>query len=158
VLRLLSIFESNREYFDTAISNKDSEVEKKDKVALYFHYAFYDRSRWYAVPFIAFMIVLAMDSCGVWMIGLPFQAYGLALDAGGALIIARGLYRGVNGILNDTPKKTAGMVFGSALWFEPGPLSATIRSTVDGIYGAFFLSLGFTIQFLAVADIILVQC
>lgn len=83
LFRLLSTLESNREYFETTIDGDDSRVGKERKLALYFHYGFYDRSRWYVVPFVAFMIVLAMDSCGIWMIDLPLQAYGLALDAGG---------------------------------------------------------------------------
>lgn len=158
VLKMMSTFESNREYFDTPISDDDSDAEEKDKVRIYFHYAFYDRSRWYAVPFIGVVIALTLDTCGILMTGLPLQAYGLALDAVGALIIASGLFRGVNGILIDTPEQKVGMINGGYSWFEPGPLSSTVRSTVDGIYGAVFLFLGFTLQFLAVANIILIHC
>lgn len=40
------------------------------------------------------------------------------------------------------------------LAYRPAPLSSTVRSTVDGVYGTVYLFTGFSIQFVAVANIV----
>lgn len=150
VLWLLNRIESNKSYFNMAIKEGG---ENRNKVRKYFHAAFYDRSRWYLSIGIITVILFSVDEClvvpvlpplvdcGILPFGLPLQSYGLMLDAIGAVIIAMGLFRGIKGLQRDTPSRYAGgaILRGPVLEMQPGPLSSTVRSTVDGFYGTLFL-------------------
>jgi hypothetical protein len=165
VLWLLNKIESDKEYFDVAI---ESGEQNRKEVRKYFHAAFYDRSRWYLPTFMTVIILLSVEvfmtvSSGSSLLGygiisysFPLQSYGLLLDAAGAIIIALGLFRGIKGIQRDTYSQYAsGATYGTPrLEIQPAPLSSTVRSTVDGFYGTLFLSIGFTIQFIAVSNIV----
>lgn len=165
VLWILNRVQSNKNYFDVAI--KEGE-ESRNMVRKYFHAAFYDRSRWYLPILFAILVLLSVDACVVVPIlpalfnceilpfSLPLQSYGLMLDATGAVIIALGLFRGIKGLQTDTPSQYAGGATygGTVLEMKPGPISSTVRSTVDGFYGTLFLVLGFLIQIVTISNIL----
>lgn len=152
VISFLRLFESNKEYFDVGLQQSDG--DKNDKIELFFHAAFADRSKWYFPPFFLIITVLGLDLCGVITVTTNSQAYGLAVDILGATIVARGLFRGVSGIARDTIKTSTGAQYGGSIYLDTASLSSEARKTVDGFYGTFYLLFGFVLQLLAVSNII----
>lgn len=149
VLWILEWVESDKVYFEDIDVEHDEEHEDT-KVQMFFHAAFYDRSRWHLIPGLLLAIGFGLE---IWVIP-PFdvnlQLYGLAMDMIGAFILAIGLFRGIEAIKRDTQMREA--VWGSH--YDTDSLSAIARDTVDGLYGAVYLIGGFLLQFIAVSHVI----
>jgi len=148
VLSSLSRFESEKGYFNVGLQQRD-----EDKKELFFHAAFFDRSKWYLPPFLLIIALMILDLSGILTVAVNPQAYGLAVDILGATIVARGLFRGVSGIYRDTIKTSTGAQFGGSIYLSTASLSAEARKTVDGFYGTSYLLVGFFLQLLAVSNI-----
>lgn len=149
VLWILNWFESGKDYFEE-VRIENNEEHEDEKVEMYFHAAFLDRSRWHLLLVSPVGLVYLLDTCSVLAVSPRLQLYGLALDLIGAFILAVGLFRGTDAIKRDTE-------MAEALWgsqYYTSSMSSIARDTVDGIYGATFLVAGFTIQFIAVATFV----
>lgn len=78
-----------------------------------------------------------------------YQIYGLFFDMAGAIFLALGIIRGKSGLARDTQEK-GGRLNNDELEKEGGiprpSLKANVADTIDGIFGALFLIIGFSIQ------------
>jgi hypothetical protein len=149
VLGFLDWKESPSAYHETTV-----EPGENEKTAKYFHTAFYYRTRFYLPLFILITGVAVLDATGAIRFTIEKQAYGLLLDFFGAIFIASGLFRGVEGIQRDTPMRDPSARYeGSNPWYSPASLTSSARDTVDALYGATYLITGFLLQLLAVAVI-----
>lgn len=157
VLGILNKLGSKSSYFPKGTNRKEEENIQREKLRKYFHAAFYDRSKFYLPPFVLIIVLAIVDGC-FGLFGLHLQAYGLLLDALGAVIIALGLFRGLSEIKRDAPSYSTGAQYGGTMYWEPEALSATVRDTVNGIYGTTFLFIGFSIQFIAISGITIGAC
>ena len=153
VLKVLRWFEPDSGYFGHIVTDRWSIETRRKIIRFYFYAAISDRFTRYAPILIGILLTLSLDKCGLVGLSLPLQAYGLIFDGVGAVILAVGLFRGPDGILRDTPRQSTGAAFGGETYYNPKPLSATVRNTVDGVFGGGFLVLGFSIQFLAVTGL-----
>jgi hypothetical protein len=121
-----------------------------------FQFWMYNRIKTYAVILIGLIFTLYLYGI-IQSVDISVQVYGLLLDMLGALIIARGLFRGPPGIWRDAdiPKvhekasnvnqRPSGM-----LNSEKRSLDSEYRKTVDAIIGAFLLANGFLIQIVGI--------
>lgn len=142
VLGFLRWCDSPDTYFGQGVSEAADEEEKVNTVNMYFYASFFDRLKSYsALSFIVFGTLVIIDF--VTIHDFPHQAYGLAFDCIGAIILALGLFRGQREILRDSK---SGDGFKGPGGYNPEQLSATTRNTVDGFLGGMFLVGGFMIQ------------
>lgn len=153
ILSALRWFESGGSYFDKSITQNEEKETQRRKIGLYFQSAFAERFLFYAPFAILILVTLTLDRCWLVSFFFPLQAYGLLFDGVGAVILAVGLFRGPDGMLRDTPLVSTGAVYGGDTYYYPKPLSATVRNTVDGVFGGLFLVTGFSIQFMAVTGL-----
>jgi len=136
---------------------RSTDNEKREIIRLYFHAAFSNRMKLYFPLLVTVLGLAAYDSCRVGI--LPLQGYGLILDGLGAIIIAIGLFRGVDGILRDSPRKSYASKFSvSYVYFSPKPLTSTVNNTIDGLFGSSFLFIGFSVQLYAISNLTLSLC
>ena len=86
--------------------------------------------------------VATIDLMVCW--SLNNQAYGLALDLTGAVILGRGLIKGPVPIARESTAR-----FG----YSPPIVTSLIKDSVDGVFGITFLVTGVLLQFIAVANL-----
>jgi hypothetical protein len=147
LLGLLDKIDTNESYYDFEV--KPSETEK---IRMFFFAGVLDRSKYY-LPVLTFILGLfILDT--IYFYKINPQIYGLVLDMIGAIVIAFGLFRGTTGIERDTTTHFLGSTYGGRQWKDKKELSAVVRNTVDGVWGAFFLLFGFTVQIVAVSGIL----
>lgn len=150
LLNLLERFDSKNPYFEIEVTPGET-----DKVRLFFFRGFIRRSKYYLLIFIVFVIALWSDITNQSPFNLNLQVYGLLLDCFGAVLIASGLFRGVEGIERDAQTRSAGLVFASTtVWKDNKSLSAVVRNTVDGFWGMVYLVSGFSVQIMAIMAIV----
>lgn len=102
---------------------------------------------------IVLVLVLAID---YFFLSIPEQVYGLVLDLSGAVIVARGLFRGAEEIRASSSGVTI-TGYSSTLIDRSteneglaSPRAIEVGSTVDGIIGSSLLCIGFLVQIWAV--------
>ena len=108
-----------------------------------FHY----HSKWPSWEFLLILVVYLVES---YFGGANLQIYGLLFDVLGASFLALGIVRGRAGLLRDIREKFGRLGDGSVNIHETS-LKANAADTIDGIFGALFLLLGFAVQTLALA-------
>lgn len=104
---------------------------------------FADRIIQYFLIFIAPVAIVA--TIDIIYLHLPLQVYGLLMDIGGALIIARGLFRGRAGIKVDSRGKSI-TGFGPEAEGHVSAIESEIENTIDGMIGSSLLVTGFLLQ------------
>jgi len=157
-LRAFRLWESTGSYFEDEESQglirsageEDEEgLDRKELVRICFLRAFYDRFTTWAALAIA-LIALLYGATLLTQNPINIQSVGLILDITGAVILASGLLRGVEGILRDTPLHTQSAIMGYSSGYSGKELSATVRDTIDGLFGVSYLIVGFMLQIIAV--------
>jgi hypothetical protein len=145
--RLLDWFSSEKDYGNKIEEqlNIDS-TEYQDNLDVFLAKALKDRIfSIYSVFLLLILIFIIID----WVYGstIYFQTYGLLLDVAGAIILARGLFRGEQEIIFDIQEANLGP---SAIVDDQEYSSASITvemlNTADGVIGVIFLVLGFSVQ------------
>lgn len=149
ILWILNQMEGKGPYFEEGTTQRDD--QQREKISLYFHAGFFHRLKLYFPIVLIISAVAILDRCGGMVLSL--QGYGLIMDGFGAIVLAVGLFRGVDGIIVDTPKVERGAAYGGSTIYEPKQLSSTVRKTVDGILGGTFLFIGFSVQLYAVSGL-----
>ncbi|WP_124194175.1 hypothetical protein [Natrarchaeobius chitinivorans] len=121
-----------------------------------FQHWFYFRSRTYAAIVLVLVVLLYLYDIFLYRSEVPLQLYGLVLDMVGAVVIARGLFRGYGGFLTDTnvsaPEVRNPDKYGikRPTNREINSLDSEIRASVDALLGGFLLISGFSIQIIAI--------
>ena len=117
--------------------------DKRSKIEEVFLEQFHYRSKW---PFwmgvffcIAFFVVMGKGTN-------DFQVLGLAFDAAGAFFLALGIVRGRSGLARDTRETRGRLGMSSSGGIHRAGLKANVADTINGLFGAALLLLGFTLQ------------
>lgn len=125
--------------------------QKKDNIEEKFIDAYYRRTKQYLAVALIIVIVYGYDST---IGGANLQAYGLAIDGMGALILVRSVIRGKAGIARDTPEQIGRLAGSEMDLLNQNALSAVAENTIDGLYGGILLFFGFVIQEVAILNIL----
>lgn len=118
--------------------------EKKLAVEENFRDQFQYHSKWPVVAIITISFLLGVDlSQGP----VNIQIYGLLFDMTGAMFLALGIIRGKSGLARDTREAVGRLGSdGNDGGIHHASLKANIADTIDGLFGAIFLIMGFMIQ------------
>jgi len=146
ILNILDRFDSDEPYYEFSVKPGE-----KEKIRLFFFAGFLDRSKWYFPVYSLLMAAIIMEILNIHNLNIHLQIYGLVLDCFGAIIVALGLFRGIEGINRDTSTAFIGGSYGGQAAKNTKELSAIVRKTVDGAWGTVFLLSGFLIQIIAVS-------
>jgi hypothetical protein len=132
-------------YYDFLARESNPEYST-EKIQYYYSASFANRSKTY------FLIILIVSLSYIGFAPtVTLQGYGLMLDAIGATIIARGLFRGPEGIKTDTAVRGGGGAYGGSPYrFGSDEISSTTDDSVDGFFGTIILIMGFVLQFVYV--------
>ena len=149
ILTILDKFDSEEPYFDFEV-----QTNERDKIRLFFFAGFINRSKIYIPIYTILLIIVALDIQNLISFAINLQIYGLMLDIVGAIAVALGLFRGVEGIKRDTDTRSIGAIYGGRTWKDKKSLSAVVRKTMDGAWGTIFLFSGFSVQIIAVSGLV----
>ena len=132
-------------YYDFLAREGNPEYSSR-KIEYYYSASFAGRVTTYSI-----IVAIASISYFGFAPTATLQGYGLLLDAIGATIIARGLFRGLNGIKTDTGVRGGGGSYGGGSYrFGSEEISSTTDDSVDGMLGTAILITGFILQFIYV--------
>lgn len=121
--------------------------EKEPLIERVFLEQFHYHSKWPALAIFLISVSFLIDS---FLGPVEFQIYGLIFDMTGALFLALGIIRGKCGLARDTRESDARYGDGEKIGgIHVASLRATVADTIDGLFGAVFLIIGFSIQIVA---------
>lgn len=141
--RLLLVLTQLEEVEKKGIMDYD---EKEPVVRDVFLEQFHYHVKW---PSYAILLVLIAFVINVRLGSVQLQAYGLVFDMVGGVLLALGIVRGKGGLMRDT-REPGARVGGDEVNIHQPALKANIADTIDGLFGAIFLVVGFSIQIVAV--------
>lgn len=117
--------------------------EKEPVIERVFLEQFHYHSKW---PILATSLIIISFLIDAYLGPVEFQIYGLIFDMVGALFLALGIIRGKRGLARDTREKVGRVGNGKKGGIHEASLRATVADTIDGLFGAMFLFIGFSIQ------------
>lgn len=121
-----------------------------------FQHWFYSRSKSYAKILLALIVIIQLYGLCLYPNKIPLQVYGLTLDMVGAVVVARGLFRGYGGFLTEAnlyppevrnPEKYN---IERPTNREINSLDSEVRSSVDALLGGGILMTGFLVQIISI--------
>ncbi|QLK24880.1 hypothetical protein HYG81_12255 [Natrinema zhouii] len=143
-------------YREVASRSSPTEGAEGRSIMGRFQYWFYFRSKAYIAIVLVLIVLLQAYEAFFYHKTVKLQLYGLVFDMVGAIVVARGLFRGYGGYLTDAnispPEIRNTNMHGikRPTDREINSLDSEIRASIDALLGGLLLVVGFSIQIFSI--------